>query len=123
MIKGAPSWLEPRAESSREESGEDIIEAASKDVGGADESCVLDDGRPISMLDIPSLSVAVSRAFCKLDDLNALASVVTRGFLAGAGALVARRGSLSSPVMGLILDLGPFVGDGRGGCLKFFDEL
>lgn len=115
---GTPSWLEPRVESSREESGEDTVVAASRDVGGTDESRVTDGGS-----DMPSLSVAVLKAFCNLDDLNALASITTVGLLAGAEDLVARGGSTSSHITGPALNFGGSLGDGRGGCLKLLDEL
>ena len=123
MMMGAPSSLEPRVESSREESGEDAEVAASKDVGGAEESCGADGGRLICMFDTPSLSITVSKAILLLIDLKALASVSTGGFSAGAEDLVARGASTSSQIDGMALNSGTFLGDGRGGCLKLFVDL
>ena len=121
---GTPPSLEPRIESSREESGEDTVLAASRDVGGADESSGADDGRLICMLDIPSLSVAVSTAVRKLNNLNVLGSVSTGGFLVtGAKDLVARGVSTSSQIKGLALNSGTFLGAGCGGCLKLFVDF
>ena len=98
--------------------------AASRDVGGADESSGADDGRLICMFDIPSLSVAVSTAVRKLNNLNVLGSVSTGGFLAaGAKDLVALGASTSSQINGLALNSGTFLGDGRGGCLKLFVDF
>ena len=59
----APSWLEPRVETSREESGEDTVEAASRSVGGADESRVANGGRLVCPFAMLSLFVAVFKAF------------------------------------------------------------
>lgn len=122
-MMGTPSSLEPRIESPREESGEDAEVAASKDVGGAEESCGADCERLICMFDMPSLSVAVSNAIRKLIELKALASVTTGGFSAGAEDLVARGASTSSQINGLALNSGTLLGDGCGGCLKLFVEL
>lgn len=98
--------------------------AASRDVGGADESSGADGGRSIGMFDIPSLSVAVSTAVRKLNNLNVLGSVGTGGFLpAGAKNLVACGESTSSQINGLALNSGIFLGDGRGGCLKPFVDF
>ena len=118
---GTTSWPEPTVESSREESGEDTVVAASRLVGGADESHVADNWRLICMFDIPSLSAAVLKAFWNLDDCNALSSVGVEGFLASAEDLVARE--MSSHTAGMSLYFSAFLGDGRGGSLKLFDEL
>lgn len=121
---GTDSSLEPRIESPREESGEDAEVAASKDVGGAEKSCVAAGGRLICMPDIPSLSVAASTAVRKLNSLNVLGSVSTGGFLVtGAKDLVARGASTSSQIKGLALNSGTFLGAGCGGCLKFFVDF
>ena len=122
-LMGTTSWLKSRTESSREDRGEETVVGASRDVGGAVESRTVDGGTLICILDKPSLSVAVLRAFWKLDEINALFSVSTGDCFADAEDLVDRVGSNSSGLMGVALDFVTFLGDGRRGCLKLFGEL
>ena len=122
-MTGTPSGLGQRIELSREESGEETVVAVSRDVEGADISRVGDGGSLVCISVTPSLSVAIVKAFCNLDDLNALSSVCTSDLLAGAENLVGSRGSTVLDIIELALNLGTFFGEGRGGCLKLFDEL
>ena len=77
VMTGTPSGLGQTIELSREESGEEIVVALSRDVEGADISRVGDGGSLVCISDMPSLSVVILKAFCNLDDLNALSSVST----------------------------------------------
>ncbi len=117
VMIGTLSLGEPRGESSREERGDDKVVVASRGVGGADESYAADGGKLICMFDMPSLSVAVLKAFCILDDFSELASVVRVGFLAGNEDLIAGGLSTSSHITGLALNFGPLLGYSRRGCL------
>lgn len=77
MITGTSSGLGQRIELSREESGEETVVAVSRDVEGADISRAGDGGSLVCVSDTPSLSPAIVKASCNLNDLNALSSVCT----------------------------------------------
>ena len=77
MITGTSSGLGQRIELSREESGEETVVAVSRDVEGADISRAGDGGSSVCISDTPSLSLAIVKAFCNSNDLNALSSVCT----------------------------------------------
>ena len=114
VIRGT-SWLEPGVESSSEDSGEETVVAASKDVGGADETRGPDGRRSNCLSEMPSLFVTVLRASFNSSDFNASASASIEGFIVGADHVVARGGFISWCTMGIALNFGTFLGDGRGG--------
>ena len=109
------SWLEPGVESSSEDSGEETVVAASKDVVGADESRGPDGRRSDCLSEIPSLFVTVLRASCSSCDFTASALASIEGFIVGADHVVARGGCFSLCTIGIALNFGTFLGDGRGG--------
>ena len=107
--------MEPGVEPSSEDSGEETVVAASKDVVGADESRGPDGRRSDCLSEMPSLFVTVLRASCNSNDFNASASASIEGFTVGADRVVARAGFISWWIMGIALNFGTFLGDARGG--------